>query len=155
MSGEETMCLRVFPADRSRIPPADVPQIDSTQPEHRRAVGARMALHLLPTERERSMCAMATLHPRPDRRHPESRAQLLERIRGEFREMPCLRLTGGQVRRLFALRADVCDRVLSTLMAEGTLVRGLDGRYAVPGDVGSRAFRIARREDPPAASRAS
>jgi hypothetical protein len=58
--------------------------------------------------------------------------RLLDRIRGEFREMPCLRLTCPQARRLFAMRADVCDRVLATLVAEGTLVRGGDGRFSIP-----------------------
>jgi hypothetical protein len=78
------------------------------------------------------MCAIVSTPALPDRRNPESRVRLLDRIRGEFREMPCLRLTCPQARRLFAMRADVCDRVLATLVAEGMLVRGDDGRYAVP-----------------------
>lgn len=65
----------------------------------------------------------------PDRRDPASRHQLLSRVRAEFEEMPCLRLTHGQAQRLFGLRADVCDRVLAALVAERTLCRDLDGRY--------------------------
>jgi hypothetical protein len=67
----------------------------------------------------------------PDRRNGASREQLLRRIRAEFEEMPCLRLTCGQARRLFGLRSDVCDRVLATLVDEHTLTRGLDDRYGL------------------------
>ena len=91
----------------------------------------------------------------PDRRNPESRVRLLDRIRGEFREMPCLRLTRPQAQRLFAMRADVCDRVLATLVAEGTLVRGGDGQFAVRGDTDRRAFGVPWPEDRAVASKAS
>jgi hypothetical protein len=63
------------------------------------------------------------------RRDEHSRAQLLQRIRSEFEEMPCLRLTAAQARRLFGLRADISDRVLQALVREGTLTRGGDERY--------------------------
>ena len=66
-----------------------------------------------------------------DRRDHGSRDQLLRRIREEFREMPCLRLTDGQASRLFGLIKPVCQRVLGTLVGEGTLWKGADGRYAV------------------------
>jgi hypothetical protein len=59
--------------------------------------------------------------PRGDRRNPKSREDLLRRVCGEFVEMPCLRLTRAQAQRLFALRADVCDRVLAQLIFDGTL----------------------------------
>ncbi len=51
------------------------------------------------------------------------------RVRGEFTEMPCLRLTRGQAQRLFDLRPDICERVLATLVRDQTLVCGTDGRY--------------------------
>jgi hypothetical protein len=66
----------------------------------------------------------------PDRRDARSREQLLARVRAEFEEMPCLRLTLAQAVRLFALREDVCARVLATLVNERALWRGLDGQYA-------------------------
>ena len=56
-----------------------------------------------------------TIRLGPDRRDARSRAQLIDRVRSEFIEMPCLRLTRAQARRLFGLRAEVCGRVLATL----------------------------------------
>ncbi len=66
-----------------------------------------------------------------DRRDHDSRDRLLRRIREEFREMPCLRLTDKQASRLFGLSKPVCERVLGTLVSGGTLWKGADGRYAV------------------------
>jgi hypothetical protein len=43
------------------------------------------------------------------------------RIRAEFNEMPGLRLTVAQVRRLWALDGPVCDRALAALEREGFL----------------------------------
>ena len=73
------------------------------------------------TERRRTMCAALLLLPpaRDRRRHP-AREALVERLTGEFHEMPCLRLTLAQAQRLFGLRADVCQRVLSSLVGDGT-----------------------------------
>ena len=65
----------------------------------------------------------------PDRRGHPARAALVKRICGEFHEMPCLRLTLAQARRLFALRTDVCQRVLSELVRDGTLTLDIDERY--------------------------
>ena len=65
-----------------------------------------------------------------DRRDHDSRDRLLRRVREEFREMPCLRLTGAQSARLFGLSKPVCERVLGTLVREGMLWRGTDGHYA-------------------------
>jgi len=53
----------------------------------------------------------------------------LARIRSEFLEMPGLRLTPAQARRLWALDAPVCDRALSTLVRAGFLRIGADGAY--------------------------
>jgi hypothetical protein len=71
----------------------------------------------------------------PDRRNNVSRDRLLNRIRSEFREMPCLRLTFGQAQRLFGMRPDVCERVLAGLVREGMLTRGPDARYGVRADL--------------------
>jgi hypothetical protein len=75
----------------------------------------------------------APVHLFPDRRDARSRELLLRRVRAEFEEMPCLRLTLKQATRLFALREDVCARVLGTLVKDRALWRGLDGQYARPG----------------------
>ena len=64
-----------------------------------------------------------------DRRNYSRRDALLRRIGGEFTEMPCLRLTGPQARRLFDLRADICERILAALAAEGLLICDGNGRY--------------------------
>jgi hypothetical protein len=86
--------------------------------------------------------------PRPaERRNAASRRQLLLRIESEFFEMPCLRLTGRQAQRLFALRPDVCERVLAALVADGTLARGADARYGLRADVAWR-HRISRFREP-------
>ena len=55
--------------------------------------------------------------------------RLLEIVRGEFLEMPGLRLTRQQARRLWALDADTCDAVLSTLEGSGFLRRTREGKY--------------------------
>ena len=55
--------------------------------------------------------------------------RLLEIVRGEFLEMPGLRLTRQQARRLWALDADTCDAVLSTLESSGFLRRTREGKY--------------------------
>jgi hypothetical protein len=74
---------------------------------------------------------MRAILPFGDRRDPAHREAILRRIRGEFREMPCLRLTASQAQRLFGLRQDVCLRVLTELTGDATLVRGSDGRYGL------------------------
>ena len=71
-----------------------------------------------------------------DRRDARSREALLCRIRAEFFEMPCLRLTRGQAQRLFGIRRDICERVLASLVDEDTLTLGPDTRYGVRGNVG-------------------
>jgi hypothetical protein len=81
------------------------------------------------------MAAIPRASTTPDRRNSVSRDRLLDRVRGEFREMPCLRLTFGQAQRLFSMRADICERVFASLVREGMLTRGPDARYGVRADV--------------------
>jgi hypothetical protein len=64
-----------------------------------------------------------------DRRDEIARQRLLQRVSAEFLEMPCLHLTRPQAQRLFGLPADVCERILTTLQADGMLIRGSDDRY--------------------------
>ena len=52
---------------------------------------------------------------------------LLRRVRGEFHEMPGLRLTFDQACRLWQLDADTCDAVLATLIQ--VLHKTRDGHY--------------------------
>jgi hypothetical protein len=53
----------------------------------------------------------------------------LRRVRGEFEEMPCLRVSIAQARTLFGLPDRVCDRVLSRLESDGFLGRTSNGEY--------------------------
>ena len=54
---------------------------------------------------------------------------LLARIRSEFMEMPGLRLTLIQARRLFALDVVTCAAALTALEAAGFLTRTRDGAF--------------------------
>jgi len=60
-------------------------------------------------------------------------------VRAEFEEMPGLVLTCSQIRRMWGLDADACVRVMSRLVAEGCVVRRLDGSFARPSDLHVRA----------------
>jgi len=66
----------------------------------------------------------------PDRRDDESRVRLLGRVRGEFSEMPCMRVTCAEAARLFGLRADICARVLKDLASTGHIRQSPDGRFS-------------------------
>jgi hypothetical protein len=69
-----------------------------------------------------------------ERRNVAERDALPRRVWNEFVEMPCLRLTEAQARRLFALRADVCHRILTGLVEVNALTVGPDGRYQLRAD---------------------
>ncbi len=56
---------------------------------------------------------------------------LLSRIRGEYLEMPGLRLTFAQACRLWHMEASTCKAVLEELTAERFLHRTEDGAYSV------------------------
>jgi hypothetical protein len=58
-------------------------------------------------------------------------------IRGGFLEIPGLRLTEEQVRRLWGLHADTCTTVLDALVHERFLRVTLDGRYVQAGSCGA------------------
>lgn len=51
------------------------------------------------------------------------------RVRGEFVEMPCLRVSAEQAHALFGLPDCVCGWVLSRLESEGFLGRTPNGEY--------------------------
>jgi hypothetical protein len=54
---------------------------------------------------------------------------LEERVRGEFLEMPGLRLTPQQASRLWALDRSTSERVLNRLTSVGFLARTREGAY--------------------------
>ena len=58
-------------------------------------------------------------------------AQLLGRIRAEFHEMPGLRLTLLQARRLFALDIVTCSTAMAALQASGFLATTRDGSFVM------------------------
>jgi hypothetical protein len=54
---------------------------------------------------------------------------LVARIRGEYSEMPGLRLTFAQACRLWHVDAPTCESVLEQLVSEAFLYRTDDGAY--------------------------
>ena len=55
--------------------------------------------------------------------------EVLQRIQGEYVEMPGLRLTTAQAQRLWGLERDVCDALLGTLVDAKFLSRTRDGAF--------------------------
>lgn len=55
--------------------------------------------------------------------------EVLRRVRGEFLEMPGLRLTTPQARRLWGLDASQCDALLGALVEANFLFRTRDGAF--------------------------
>ena len=64
-----------------------------------------------------------------ERREVGTRMALVHRVSGEFDEMPGTSLTLPQATRLFGLSAEVCDRVLVSLVKDGRLRQSNDGRF--------------------------
>lgn len=56
-------------------------------------------------------------------------ARMLDIVRGEYREMPGLRLTERQAQRLWSLDTATCDAVLGTLESAHFLCRSRNGAY--------------------------
>jgi Fic family protein len=79
----------------------------------------------------------------PRRATPEE--QIESRVLGEFLEMPGLRLSFEQARRLWGLDEATCARVLDALVARGFLTRDAKGAYGRPTDQWPMAsLRMAR-----------
>jgi hypothetical protein len=55
--------------------------------------------------------------------------EVLRRVQGEFLEMPGLRLTTPQARRLWGLDAAACDALLGALVDSKFLFRTRDGAF--------------------------
>jgi len=60
---------------------------------------------------------------------PSARDQVLRRVQGEFLEMPGLRLTEPQARRLWGLDAASCAALLGELVEANFLFRTRDGAF--------------------------
>ena len=58
-----------------------------------------------------------------------SEREWIQIIRGEFLEIPGLRLTRDQIQRLWDLRRDDCSTVLEELLDQGFLRATADGSY--------------------------
>ena len=83
---------------------------------------------------------------------PES---LVARIRGEYSEMPGLRLTIAQACRLWQIDGQTCESVLEQLVRESFLYKTPSGAYiALPATAGSSVKAHLRRE-PVALSRSA
>lgn len=67
------------------------------------------------------------------------------RIQTEYIEMPDLKLTLAQVRRLCGLRADVCEAAVRVLIANGFLCQAANGALLRRGQIQTRAFIEAHR----------
>jgi hypothetical protein len=55
---------------------------------------------------------------------------LIRRVRGEYLEMPGLKLTGAQASRLWGLDIATCQHLLNVLLDMRFLARTGDGRYS-------------------------
>jgi DNA-binding MarR family transcriptional regulator len=64
--------------------------------------------------------------------------EMLRRIRGEYLEMPGLRLLPEQARRLWGLDPQTCSHLLQALVDRGFLCRRADGTYGRRTDDPSR-----------------
>jgi Fic family protein len=59
-------------------------------------------------------------------------------IRGEFLEIPGLRLTSDQIQKLWGLHRDTCAAVLEELLHQRFLQLTADGHYVCAASAGSR-----------------
>jgi hypothetical protein len=64
---------------------------------------------------------------RPEQNRPTD--DVLNRVQGEFLEMPGLRLTGAQARRLWGLDAAICEALLGVLVDAKFLFKTRDGAF--------------------------
>jgi hypothetical protein len=61
---------------------------------------------------------------------PDAPQQLIERVRGEYLEMPGMRLTESQAQRLYGIDSATCRAVLQALVDLRFLRANEDGTYA-------------------------
>jgi hypothetical protein len=79
----------------------------------------------------------------------------LRRIRGEYLEMPGLRLTRRQAQRLWGLDEQTCLKLLQRLVDLKFLVQNADGNYTrlTEGNISPQALRMAKANIPPRQSK--
>lgn len=70
---------------------------------------------------------------------------LIRRVRGEFYEMPGLRLTIEQACRLWQLDETTCEAILTNLVTERVLYRSANGYYTSSLPHSPRAMSVAER----------
>lgn len=75
-------------------------------------------------------------------------AQLLDQIRGEYLDMPGLKLTLPQAQRLWHLRERECEALLRVLIDAKFLCRNSDGRFVRVSELGGidRHRRMAKAQ---------
>lgn len=72
---------------------------------------------------------MMIAQPQPATLPNEASTGLLWRVRGEYLEMPGLRLSLDQASRMWAVDRESCGSVLDALVGASFLQRNQDGRY--------------------------
>lgn len=60
---------------------------------------------------------------------PQKLDDVLQRVQGEYREMPGLRLTTAQAQKLWGLDRAACDALLGALVDAKFLFRTCDGAF--------------------------
>jgi hypothetical protein len=75
----------------------------------------------------------------------------LRRVRGEYLEMPGLRLTRQQAQRLWGLDEQTCMKLLDRLVDLKFLVLSADGNYMrlTEGNISPQVLRMAKANIPP------
>jgi hypothetical protein len=107
----------------------------SRKPDHRRRSGTAIApWQPMYSFRGPTMDEIDTLSEKGACEFAAQDSDLCERVRGEYREMPGLRLTLAQASRLFNLEASQCARVLQALVSGGAL--RTDGRQFLASNLG-------------------
>jgi hypothetical protein len=72
--------------------------------------------------------------------------EVLQRIQGEFVEMPGLRLTVAQAQRLWGLEREICNTLLGALVDAKFLTRTRDGAFVrIEGAGPARSETIGRK----------
>ncbi len=69
---------------------------------------------------------MTVTHARPSMTHVQDFAWL---VQAEFKEMPGMRLTFAQARRLWNLSTEECTLVFARLLRSGVIVQDKDHRF--------------------------
>jgi hypothetical protein len=71
--------------------------------------------------------------------------EVLRRVQGEFLEMPGLRLTGAQARKLWGLDTTMCEALLGALVDAKFLFKTRDGAFMKTDHAASSKASLQRR----------